>query len=119
MMRKLVLWLLLAPLPFNGLWMVCNDAPSQDPAPAESSAKTENAPDCTKMCAMKSAAQSGAVCFLSAGNKASVTIIVFGAAILPPEFRLQPLAQARQSLAATPDFYLSPGLLQETPPPKA
>ena len=29
MLRKLAVWLLLIPLPLNGLWMVCREAPSE------------------------------------------------------------------------------------------
>lgn len=144
MFRKLVTWLLLLPLPVNGLWMVCRDAPQAqvaqpeqasaptpadqnlfkilvgdaDPQPAQTSAKERNTPECEKICSIKSAARGGPVCLLSSGGKASLTIIVFGVAVISPQVQFHPPATAGQFLAEVQDIYLNPSLAHSTPPPK-
>src|SRR5579883_2465691 len=87
MLRKLALWLLILPMPLNGLWMVCKDAPSEAPRPAQSSS-ADQPDDCTKICARKHQQAAGAICIISPGDKSSINITVFGVAVLPAEFRL-------------------------------
>lgn len=134
MLRKLAIWLLLIPLPLNGLWLVCRDAPPKVPEPAASSADSErnlleffanaeadseSGANCVKICAIKSAEKDGSFCLVSGGSKTSLTIIVFGVAILPPALQLHPVAAVRQFIAELPDLYLSPFMGRSTPPPRA
>lgn len=119
MLRKLAIWVLLIPLPLNGLWMVCRDAPPDAQEPSESAAYSKDPAQCIKICAMKRQAESGAICLISPGDaKSSITITVFGVAVLAPAFQLQPLAESSQSIAELPDLYLSPSLTLSTPPPR-
>ena len=117
MLRKLVIWLLLIPLPLNGLWLVCKDSAVGEQAAAGSPA-VKGSPECIRECALKAAQASGATCFFSAGDTTSVTIIVFGVAILPPVVHLQPLSPIRQPVAELTDHYLTPSLAHSSPPPK-
>jgi hypothetical protein len=118
MLRKLVTWLLLAPMLVNGLWMVCSDASSETVTAA--TAQSEESADCMKMCAMKYAKELGSICFVLPGDsQTSITIHDFGAAILPLEFRLQPFAVEEQFVTNVAHFYSNPSLYSHTPPPKA
>lgn len=123
-MRKLVIWLLLIPLPLNGLWMVCRDAPEvQDQAHSSGSQATgasEKAAreNCEKICALRLAEASGVVCFLSAGRSNSISIVVFGIPVLPRQAALEPPATASQSVATAADFFPNPQLSIPTPPPR-
>jgi hypothetical protein len=69
---------------------------------------------------MKHQASEGAICFLLPGNaKSSITIIGFGAAILPPEIGLlQALAIPEQFVTELPLVYSNPSLSNPTPPPR-
>ena len=153
MLRKLAVWLLLIPLPLNGLWMVCREAPSEaqklsrsyagpdenlfskfanlpgDDAPNNGNAASadENSPsddgdsstpECKKICAIRSGA-AGPVCLFASGAKASMTIIVFGVAVPPPQVETIAAVETSRSIAERADFYRSPNLAHFTPPPKA
>lgn len=134
MLRKLVIWLLLIPLPLNGLWLACRDAPGESPAPAESSAEADanlfesvanaqadsgTGAACLQFCAIKSGGRDGSFCLVSGGSKTSLTILVFGVAILPPEVPLHRLTAARPFIAELPSLYMNPSIDGSTPPPEA
>ncbi len=134
MLRKLAICLLLIPLPLNGLWLVCKNAPPVPQAPVEPSAQadsnlleyfanaesdTETGANCVNECAWKAKSNDGSICLVSGGSKTSLTILVFGVALLPPEVQLHPLAAARQLIAEPPELYLNPSVDRSTPPPKA
>ena len=121
MLRKLVIWFLLAPMLVNGLWMVCSDASSETAAAAAGAhAQSEESSECIKMCAMKYAKELGTICFVLPGDsKTSITILDYGAAILPLEFRLQPFAVEEQFVTNVAPYYSNPSLYNHTPPPKA
>jgi hypothetical protein len=111
MVCKLSSWIFLIPLLLNGLWVVCETAPSQQASP--------EAAECAKMCPMNHAANAGAVCLLLPGaSQKTLTVIDFGVAILTPEVHLEP--RIREQEFAHPVFptYSSPSLSHHTPPPK-
>jgi hypothetical protein len=122
MLRNLLGWLLLVPVLFNGLWVVCNDVSTRveaAPAPHELS---EEAANCMRICAMKHlTVDAGPMCFLLPGNsRTTVTVFDFGPALLTTEVQLQqPVTDADEFVAALPVFYSSPSLANHTPPPKA
>jgi hypothetical protein len=118
MLRKLVLWILMVPMPLNGLWMVCKDAPSDVQQPVQS-AKADEGDDCAKICALHHPTE-GAICLISAGNsKSSIQIVVFGVPILPGEIQFRGPEPAGQSSAELKDLYLDPASTTTTPPPRA
>jgi hypothetical protein len=149
MLRKIAVWLLLIPLPLNGLWMVCREAPPEaqklsrsyagpdenlfdkfanlpvDDTNAASAA--ENSPgderdSSTPECSRICAIRSGAggpTCLFASGAKASMTIIVFGVAVPPAQVEAIAAAPTNRSIAERADFYRSPNLGHFTPPPKA
>ena len=106
----------------NGLWMVCNDAPSEaQRAASNSSAQSEEAANCARICAAKHRLNSGEMCFILPGDaKTSITVIDFGAAILPYDVvQLERIATAEQFVADLHSFYSNPSLSYSTPPPRA
>src|SRR5690348_1724273 len=91
MLRKLAFWVLLPAMLVNGLWMVCQP---QDQADSPMSAK-ESA-DCIRICAALEASL-GTICLLFPGhNNASITVIDYGAAVLPAEILTQPASVDQQ-----------------------
>ena len=149
MLRKLAVWLLLIPLPLNGLWMVCREAPPDaqklsrtyagpdenlfdkfanlpgDDGNALSAAENSPAdegdsstPECRRICAIRSGA-AGPACLFASGAKASMTILVFGVAVPPPQVETIATVESSRSYAEHPDLYLSPNLARFTPPPEA
>ena len=114
MLQKLAIWLLLPPMLLNGLWMVCNP-----PGVVDSPAETEESADCIRICAALEA-QLGRICIIWPGDtKPSLTIIDFGAAILPSEILLQPVAIDERLERDLPVLHRSPSLSNPTPPPRA
>ena len=149
MLRKIAVWLLLIPLPLNGLWMVCREAPPEaqkhsrsyagpdenlfdkvanlagddvnGASAAENSPGDEgnsSTPECSRICAIRSGA-AGPVCLFASGAKASMTVIVFGVAVPPPQVESIAAAETSGSIAEHVDFYRSPNLAHFTPPPEA
>jgi hypothetical protein len=142
MLRKLLVWVLLLPLPMNGLWMACRDTPQSAQAaeqPSSDSAQAddnlfdhfgdvesagnsadENTPaDCKTICPIDMVAKSAGFCLIAPDGKASLAIVVFGVAVLPATVQLQ----SPEPIHAPPPLYsqshLSPSLDQTTPPPRA
>ena len=120
MLRKVVLWFLLLPLPLNGLWMACNDASSEgQAAKADSPALTQEQIDCIRICAMKHQAIDGPICIILPGDaKASITIINFGVAVLPAKIELGPMAAVEQYATELPNMYSAPNVFRDSPPPR-
>jgi hypothetical protein len=148
MLRKIAVWLLLIPLPLNGLWMVCREAPPEAQKlsrsyagpdenlfdkfanlPGDESAASADAnspgddgdsstPECARFCAVKSGA-AGPVCLFASGAKASMTIVVFGVAVPPAHVETIAAVETSRSNAEHANFYRSPNLDHFTPPPKA
>ena len=114
MLRKLATWLLLPPMLLNGLWMICNP-----PGTEESHAHPDESADCVRICAALEA-QLGKICIVwPGGTKPSLTIIDFGAAILPSEILLQPVNMDERLEIDLPASHRSPSLSNPTPPPRA
>src|SRR6266704_1425605 len=87
MLHKLALAVLLPAMLLNGLWVVC---PPQDRGDAPETAR-ESA-DCIRICAVLEASL-GTICLLFPGHaNASITVVDYGAAVLPAEILLQPVA---------------------------
>ncbi|MBI4460899.1 MAG: hypothetical protein HY648_12695 [Acidobacteria bacterium] len=119
MLRKLAVWLLLIPLPLNGLWMVCGEAPSAANASTDSAEVREEMADCEQMCPLDQPAKEGAICLLTADGSGSMSVILFGVAVLPLQTVLHPPVLARQYLSELAhDKYVSPCLDRATPPPR-
>lgn len=121
MMRNLVIWMLVAPLLLNGLWMVCNVGPSAAAKSGpDSSGQSEQAADCARICAAKHRLNNGEMCFILPGDaRTSITVIDFGAAISPYDvFHLERTATTEQFVADMHSSYLNPSLSYTTPPPR-
>src|ERR1043166_2572116 len=103
MLRKFAIWLLLIPMPLNGLWITCKDAPSAVPDETQSAPEDEtnliamfdsgdldtdtgDSGACKKVCSF-SAGQSGTLCLVTGESKTSFSIVVFGVPILPAVFK--------------------------------
>ena len=113
-MHKLAIWLLLPIMLLNGLWMVCSP-----PDAADSPAHSQESADCIRICAALEASF-GRICFFLPGNnKTSITILDFGAAILPIEFMLQPVVAEEPFVTRLTAAYSDPSLSDRTPPPRA
>jgi hypothetical protein len=117
LLRKLTLSLLMLPLTLNGLWVLCRDVPSQpqttDSAQSPASSADEQKEECERLCARQSS-----LCLTSAGDKTSVTIIVFGVAIFPTEVQIGSPSVTRQTSAASHDFHSDPNIPHPSPPPR-
>ncbi|MBI2815811.1 MAG: hypothetical protein HYX72_02610 [Acidobacteria bacterium] len=133
MLRKLAVWILLIPLPLNGLWLACEEEPpkvqgsSVDlPASEENLFSTfavsddaiVSAGECARFCAFKSAEENGSVCLLGPEGKTSITILVFGVAVTQPQFQLSAIQPAGRGPAEMLDLYSNPNLFLSTPPPR-
>jgi hypothetical protein len=123
LLRNLVLWFLLIPLPLNGLWMACDDRPAEEQAATgDSPALTQEQIDCIRICAMKHQAadeSGGPICIILPGNsRTSITIINFGTAIVPAKIELSPIAVVEQHATTLPEKYSAPSLPGATPPPE-
>jgi len=119
MLRKLVVVMLLLPLPLNGLWMVCGDVRSIATQSPDPSAKPQDMAACTKMCPKEKPVTEGSVCLFTAdtGN-GSIMVVVFGVAVLPVQSLVHPPVLMSQFLPELSDYYSNPSLDQSTPPPR-
>ena len=113
MLRKLALVVLLPAMLLNGLWMVCHPQDAGD-----SPVSSRDSPDCIRICAALEASL-GTICLLFPGHaNASITIVDYGAAILPQEILVQPAAVDTKFETASAVSYGNPFLTSLTPPPK-
>jgi hypothetical protein len=121
MLRNLVLWFLLLPLPLNGLWMACDDSPGEEQAASpDSPALTQEQIDCIRICAIKHQAPDGPICIILPGNaRTSITIINFGTAEAPVKIEISLIADVQDYVAELPVMYSEPGVSAATPPPEA
>jgi hypothetical protein len=120
MLRKLVLWFLLLPLPLNGLWVACDDAVNADQATTPDSAElTQQQLDCARICAMKHQGIDGPICIILPGNaKTSITIFNFGVAVIPAKVEISPVGVLESYVTELPAMYTAPNVLSATPPPR-
>jgi len=116
MLRKLGLLLLLLPLTLNGLWILCRDVPPEPQAAdsaQSSSSVDQQKEECERLCARQSS-----FCLTSAGDKTSVTIVVFGVAIFPAAARVGSPAGVRQAVAEFRGVHSDPSIANPSPPPE-
>jgi len=117
-LHKLALGLLVLPLTLNGLWMICRDAPpqsqTQDSAESQASDVDQQKAECERLCARQSS-----LCLTSAGDKTSVTIVVYGIAIFPSEVQVSVPSASRQPVAELRDLHSDPNIAHPSPPPEA
>jgi hypothetical protein len=114
MLHKLALVVLLPVMLMNGLWMACY--PSDQ---ADSSAPSKESADCIRICAALEASL-GTICLLFPGHtNASITVVDYGAAILPQEILLQPAAVDTKFERELVVLYGNPFLAGPTHPPRA
>jgi hypothetical protein len=116
--RNLACWVLLVPLAFNGLWIVCS---SSDAADATVSRELlDEGADCTRICLMHQVKRNERMCLIFPGDsKKSITVLDFGVAVLTCPVCLQPPVWVESILSKGPVFYPNPSILTHTPPPKA
>jgi len=113
-MYKLAIWILLPSMLLNGLWMVCS-TPNTGDSPISAQEKA----DCVRICAALEA-EFGRICIVwPGGTKPSISVIDYGAAVLPEEMLLQPVVTDEEVVANLPMSYGDPILSNLTPPPKA
>ena len=120
MLRKVVLWFLILPLPLNGLWMACNDVSSEGQGTTdEAPALTQEQLDCIRICAMKHQAIDGPICIILPGDSnASITIINFGVAVLQAKVELAPITTIEEYATELPVMYSGPNVFRDIPPPR-
>jgi hypothetical protein len=116
-LRKLALCLLVLPLTLNGLWVLCRDVPpapqAPDSAQAQSSDEDQQKAECERLCARQSP-----LCLVSAGDKTSVTIVVFGVAVFPTHMGIGAPLNSREPVVELCDMRSDPTLVHPSPPPK-
>ena len=113
-MYKLAIWILLPSMLLNGVWMVCST-----PDTGASPMSAEEKADCIRICAALEA-EFGRICIIWPNStKPSISVIDYGAAILPDEFIVKPFVTNEEVPAAFAASYGDPFLSNLTPPPKA
>jgi hypothetical protein len=113
-MYKFAIWLLLPAMLLNGLWMVCDPTGSTEPPMT-----AEERADCVRICASLEA-EFGRICIIwPGGTKPSISVIDYGAALLPDEILLKPIATNEEVVAEFHTSHWDPSLSNTTPPPRA
>jgi len=113
MLRNLIGWILIAPLLLNGLWIVCNDAPSAESVPLSKEA------ECARICLLKLQAIGERFCLILPGaSKTSISVIDFGVALVPTKIQLQGNEGAEPFFVTFSPRYLNPSPSNRTPPPR-
>lgn len=116
MLRRLATWMLLIPLSFNGLWMMCADGGK---APQQAAAAANN-PKCKTMCPLEKPVESGAICVISSdGDGRSIAVFVFELALPAAMEHLLVPARVGYATAEQSARYRGPAPWNSTPPPKA
>src|ERR1700722_16584558 len=117
MLRKMALCLLLLPLTLNGLWVICREVPpptqAPDSAQSDSSSADQQKAECERLCSRQSS-----LCLTTAGDKTSVTIVVYGVAIFPAEVRVGLPSVTGQTVAGLRDLHSDPAIAHPSPPPR-
>jgi hypothetical protein len=113
MLRSLIGRVLIAPLLLNGLWIVCNDAPSAESVPLSKEA------ECARICLLKLQASGERFCLILPGaSKTSISVIDFGVAVVPLKIQLQCNEAAEPYVSTFSPSYSNPSLANHTPPPR-
>jgi hypothetical protein len=113
-MHKLLLWAVLALVPFAGIRVVCIDLPVEVSVPVEG--QTEGHA-CKELCARVKAQGSGTNCVLSGGGAS--LLLMESVAVLPARTPLPFETVTARFDAELQDFYLAPLLARHSPPPKS
>ena len=96
-MYKLAIWILLPSMLLNGMWMVCST-----PDTTESPMSAQERADCIRICAALEV-EFGRICIIwPGGSKPSISVIDYGAAILPVEMVLKPVVTEEHIAADLP-----------------
>ena len=123
MSRRLATLVLLLPLFFNGLWMVCADGTSADSKGNETVASKagDAVPICDgKMCPLQKTGSTSSICLFSAtGNGSAIAAFMFAVAAPPAAERISRNIVIRETIREQRTFYTNPVLDGSTPPPKA
>jgi hypothetical protein len=113
-MYKLAIWILLPSMLLNGVWMVCSTPDTGNPPMS-----AEEKADCIRICAALEA-EFGRICIIwPNGSKPSISVIDYGAAILPDEIVVKPMVTNEEVPADFSASHGDPTLSNLTPPPKA
>ena len=119
MLRRFATLVLLVPLAFNGLWMVCAGE-AAFPEPEKSSVASEATPHCNTICPTQKPPETGAICLLSAnGEGTSLAAFAFALAAPPVVVNVSATFTWGEWISEPPAFYLNPPLSGLTPPPRA
>ena len=95
--------------------MVCQPQDQED-----SLAHSKESADCIRICAALEASLGTTICLIFPGHsKASISVIDYGAAIIPDQALLAPAAASAEFQERLPVSYGNPFLSGSTPPPKA
>jgi hypothetical protein len=113
MLHKLAIWLLLPAMLLNGLWMVCDPSGTSEPPMT-----AQERADCFRICA-RLETEFGRICIIWPGNQPSISVIDYGAAILPHEILLTPFVTTERVAEQLFLLPLDAPVSQLTPPPKA
>jgi len=120
MLRKLATLLLVVPLSFNGLWMVCATGEQTVAATQTANSQAGAKPHCKFMCPAQKSAQPGAICVLTADVDGS-SIALFAVAVATPPPLVTWTAPPRFAEYPQPSaiIYSDPSLASINPPPEA
>jgi hypothetical protein len=119
-MKNLLVWALLACVPFSSLRMVCLNADSTGVRPAAGSVQAKASGDddeCSRICKRRPSPPPKASCFLIA-DPACAFVATAVAAILPGEAPFSIGRVATPLEPGTGGSYIAPPLVRRSPPPK-
>ena len=120
MFRRFATLVLLVPLAFNGMWMVCAGEQAAPEADKLSAATPEATPPCTTICPTQQQPQTGAICFLSSnGDGTSLAAFAFAVVAPPPAVSVPAAYTLAEWVPEQAAIYLNPTLPGLTPPPRA
>lgn len=115
MLRGVLLWALIAVMPFGGLRVMCVQAPLAAP----SAAQHEHGSDCERLCPLPepvARSAGGSECSLAVDN--SLVVIAAAVATSPIEEAAPAIVAAPHDFIDHPSLYHAPGLPRTTPPPE-
>ena len=116
MIRKVLLWALVAVMPFSGMRVMCVDAPLAATTPGGQA----HTSDCERLCPLpEAAARSGSESDCAMTVDSSLIIMAGAIAVFPVHQSLSAPAFVQYEAADRPTFYLEPGLAHPNPPPEA
>lgn len=121
--RSVLLWALVAVMPFSGMRVMCIDPPMSRPVPVEQAeqaaapAPAEHASDCDRLCPFpRRTADDDAECIVNVAP--SSLIVIAGIGLFQVQEAPRARAAPRYHFADSPQMYLDPALTRLNPPPK-